>query len=130
MADNVNKPPHYNKGEIECINAIEASMTKEEFAGYLKGNVLKYVWRYNYKGKPKEDLDIPKEVPDMREPLGEWADQEIVIEDDQEEEVQEEEILAEPAPEPEPEPDQDIYDEKPKEEKRKREPGRGGGYWF
>ena len=21
------------------------------------GNVLKYVWRYNYKGKPKEDLD-------------------------------------------------------------------------
>ena len=55
--DVVNKPPHYNKGEIECINAIEASMTKEEFAGYLKGNVLKYVWRYNYKGKPKEDLD-------------------------------------------------------------------------
>ena len=54
--DVVNKPPHYNKGEIECINAIEASMTKEEFAGYLKGNVLKYVWRYNYKGKPKEDL--------------------------------------------------------------------------
>ena len=55
--DVVNKPPHYNKGEIECINAIEASMTKEEFAGYLKGNVVKYVWRYNYKGKPKEDLD-------------------------------------------------------------------------
>ena len=55
--DVVNKPPHYNKGEIECINAIEASMTKEEFAGYLKGNVVKYVWRYNDKGKPKEDLD-------------------------------------------------------------------------
>ena len=55
--DVVNQPPHYNKGSIECINAIEASMTKEEFAGYLKGNVLKYVWRYNYKGKPKEDLD-------------------------------------------------------------------------
>ena len=55
--DVVNKPPHYNKGEIECINAIEASMTKEEFADYLKGNALKYVRRYNYKGKPKEDLD-------------------------------------------------------------------------
>ena len=55
--DVVNKPLHYNKGEIECINAIEASMTKEEFAGYLKGNVVKYVWRYNDKGKPKEDLD-------------------------------------------------------------------------
>ena len=54
--DVVNKPPHYNKGSIECINAIEASMTKEEFAGYLKGNVVKYLWRYNYKGKPTEDL--------------------------------------------------------------------------
>jgi hypothetical protein len=82
--------------------------------------------------KPKEDnLDIPEEVPDMREPLGEWADEEIVIEDDQEEEVQEE-ILEKPEtePEPEPEPETDIYDEKPKEEKRKKEPGRGGGYWF
>ena len=55
--DVVNKPPHYNKGSIECINAIEASMTKEEFAGYLKGNVVKYLWRYKDKGKPKEDLD-------------------------------------------------------------------------
>ena len=56
MIDVVNKPPHYNKGEVECINAIEASMTKEEFTGYLKGNVIKYLWRYKYKGKPKEDL--------------------------------------------------------------------------
>ena len=55
--DVVNKPPHYNKGSIECINAIEASMSKEEFAGYLKGNVVKYLWRYKDKGKPKEDLD-------------------------------------------------------------------------
>ena len=55
--DVVNKPPHYNKGSIECINAIEASMTKEEFSGYLKGNVVKYLWRYKDKGKPKEDLD-------------------------------------------------------------------------
>jgi Ribonuclease G/E len=60
MSDVVNKPPHYNKGDIECINAIEASMTKEEFSGYLKGNVLKYIWRYNNKGKPKEDLKKAK----------------------------------------------------------------------
>jgi hypothetical protein len=31
-------------------------MSNEEFCGYLKGNVLKYVWRYRYKGKPVEDL--------------------------------------------------------------------------
>ena len=56
MIDTVNKPAHYNNGKVECIEAIDASMTGVEFRGYLKGNVLKYVWRYLYKGKPLEDL--------------------------------------------------------------------------
>lgn len=56
MIDTVNKPVHYNNGKVECIEAIDASMTEVEFRGYLKGNVLKYVWRYLYKGKPLEDL--------------------------------------------------------------------------
>lgn len=49
--DNVNKPEHYNHNRkgIECIQAIEASMSAEEFLGYLKGNILKYTWRYRYK---------------------------------------------------------------------------------
>jgi len=46
--DNVNKPNHY-KGEIECIDAIKSSMSIEEFKGFLKGNVQKYVWRYDKK---------------------------------------------------------------------------------
>lgn len=54
--DNVNSPPHYKSGDIECIDAIKASMSREQFAGYLKGNVMKYVWRMSYKGKPIEDL--------------------------------------------------------------------------
>lgn len=54
--DNVNNPSHYNTGSVECIEAIEESMTPEEFKGYLKGNTMKYLWRYNYKGKPVEDL--------------------------------------------------------------------------
>lgn len=54
--DNVNHPAHYTAGGIECIEAIKASMTSEEFYGYLKGNALKYVWRYKNKGKPLEDL--------------------------------------------------------------------------
>ena len=54
--DEVNQPTHYNTGSIECITAIEASMSQEEFCGYLKGNCLKYLWRYRYKGKPLEDL--------------------------------------------------------------------------
>jgi hypothetical protein len=36
--DVVEKPAHYNQGGIECIQAIEASMSHEEFIGYLKGN--------------------------------------------------------------------------------------------
>lgn len=50
LEDNVNNPEHYNKGGIECIDAIESSMTKEAFAGYLKGNIQKYMWRYEQKG--------------------------------------------------------------------------------
>tara|TARA_R100000908_G_C3608293_1_gene59846 strand:- start:238 stop:456 length:219 start_codon:yes stop_codon:yes gene_type:complete len=56
MVDMVNSPPHYNDGGIECIEAIEASMSEEAFRGYLKGNMLKYLWRYEHKGG-KEDLD-------------------------------------------------------------------------
>tara|TARA_B110000902_G_scaffold92916_1_gene110214 strand:+ start:1940 stop:2446 length:507 start_codon:yes stop_codon:yes gene_type:complete len=54
--DVVNNPNHYNTGSIECIEGIQASMSTEAFAGYLKGNCMKYLWRYDYKGKPVEDL--------------------------------------------------------------------------
>ena len=54
--DAVNHPSHYTQGGIECIEAIKASMSQEEFLGYLKGNAIKYVWRYRMKGKAKEDL--------------------------------------------------------------------------
>lgn len=54
--DPVEQPDHYNKGSIEAIEAIKASMPEHEFRGYLKGNALKYLWRYDYKGKPVEDL--------------------------------------------------------------------------
>ena len=48
--DPVNHPGHYTAGGIECIEAIKASMTAGEFAGYLKGNCMKYLWRYQNKG--------------------------------------------------------------------------------
>ena len=54
--DPVEQPDHYNKGAIEAIEAIKASMPEHEFKGYLKGNALEYLWRYDYKGKPVEDL--------------------------------------------------------------------------
>lgn len=54
--DNVEHPTHYTSGGIECIDAIKASMSSEEYRGFLKSQVIKYVWRYRLKGKPTEDL--------------------------------------------------------------------------
>ena len=54
--DNVCNPDHYNTGNIECIEAIEESMSSVAYKGYLKGNSMKYLWRYDYKGKQVEDL--------------------------------------------------------------------------
>ena len=48
--DNVQRPMHYAAGSIECIDAIEAQLNAEEFRGYLKGNVIKYLWREKHKG--------------------------------------------------------------------------------
>lgn len=48
--DPVSSPQHYTNGSLECIEAIEASMSVEAFKGFLKGNVQKYVWRYEMKG--------------------------------------------------------------------------------
>ena len=57
--DMVNSPPHYNQTGIECIHAISAA-TDEGFKYYLQGNVMKYLWRFDYKDKPLEDLQKAK----------------------------------------------------------------------
>ena len=54
MTDAIN-PQHYQKGGVECIDAIEASMTEEAFKGFLKGNCIKYLYRYENKNGA-EDL--------------------------------------------------------------------------
>ena len=56
MVDNINNPEHYNQGAVECIEAIEAMLTADEFVGYLRGNSLKYRWRMRYKGSPSNPL--------------------------------------------------------------------------
>lgn len=47
--DSINSPSHYADSTIECIDAMEAMMTPEQFIGYLRGNVFKYQWRYEKK---------------------------------------------------------------------------------
>ena len=54
--DAVDSPAHYNSGDIECIDSIQAMLTPDEFIGYLRGNSHKYRWRFRYKNKPIEDL--------------------------------------------------------------------------
>lgn len=54
--DLVNHPPHYNKGEIECIKYIEDSLGPLGFSFYCEGNLKKYTHRWRYKDQLR-DLD-------------------------------------------------------------------------
>lgn len=60
--DMVNSPPHYAESKIECIDAIEASMSTEAFKGMCKGNALKYLWRTGKKDPKKEVEDLKKAI--------------------------------------------------------------------
>lgn len=52
--DLVNHPPHYTKSGIECIDAIKAALG-DGFNDFLRGQVIKYVWRGPHKGVPLQD---------------------------------------------------------------------------
>lgn len=49
--DVVNHPLHYNKGRIECIDAIDSATTgKSGIEAVCVANVIRYLWRYEEKG--------------------------------------------------------------------------------
>lgn len=54
--DNVHAPPHYTAGGIECIDYLKAKLSREEFKGFLRGNVVKYLSRAGLKSNELEDL--------------------------------------------------------------------------
>lgn len=54
--DPVSHPKHYTQGGIECIDAMEAALTPEEFRGYLKGQIMKYNWRLGLKDTPVQEV--------------------------------------------------------------------------
>ncbi len=54
--DPVNHPNHYTQGDVECIDAIQSSMSRDAFVGYLKGNCIKYLWRAGLKNDAIEDI--------------------------------------------------------------------------
>jgi hypothetical protein len=51
MTDNVNRPSHYTGRNIgyECIDLARHQT-------FCVGNVIKYLWRHEFKGNPVEDL--------------------------------------------------------------------------
>ncbi len=68
--DVVNNPTHY-QGEIECIECIKASMSKDQFIGYLKGNIIKYTWRFDRKNQSE---DIKK-----MQVYAQWLEKELIV---------------------------------------------------
>ena len=57
--DLVNNPKHYQlfADGTEAIEIIQATLSREEFTGYLKGNALKYRLRAGEKGDLQQDID-------------------------------------------------------------------------
>jgi Protein of unknwon function (DUF3310) len=53
--DKVNNPSHYTHGGIETIDYLKAKLSKEEFIGFCKGNIFKYLSREALKNG-KEDM--------------------------------------------------------------------------
>lgn len=47
--DVVNHPSHYTSGKIEVIEIMEDQLTAEEYRGYVKGQVIKYITRESRK---------------------------------------------------------------------------------
>lgn len=52
----VKNPQHYGQGSIECIEYIKDFLSEEEWVGYLRGNITKYLHRWPHKNG-LEDLE-------------------------------------------------------------------------
>lgn len=52
----VNHPPHYNQGEIECIDAMRAALGHDGFVAFCRGAAMKYLWRCGHKDAPAQEL--------------------------------------------------------------------------
>ena len=55
--DMIQNPMHYTVGGYEALDIIKAKLSPEEYRGYCKGNILKYIMRANYKGHHDQDCD-------------------------------------------------------------------------
>jgi len=65
LSDMVNHPPHYANKTPETIDMIRAVLTKEEFIGGLKWQILKYRDRAHDKGELERDMAKAKFYYDL-----------------------------------------------------------------
>ncbi len=49
-------PKHYAAGGMEVIEIMQMKLPAAQFEGVLRGNVIKYILRYDLKGEPLNDL--------------------------------------------------------------------------
>ena len=70
--DNVNSPKHYCKGGLECIEVIKAQLTPEQYQGYLYGNVLKYMWRWQDKNGLEDLRKAAKYLDWLQQEVKKW----------------------------------------------------------
>jgi hypothetical protein len=49
-------PDHYKAGGIEAIDYIQAKLSPKEFAGYCRGNALKYISRAGRKDSVEQEV--------------------------------------------------------------------------
>ena len=47
--DIINRPSHYTQGSVECTEAIRSAVGDAGYEAFLRGNIIKYIWRYPHK---------------------------------------------------------------------------------
>lgn len=63
--DPIVRPSHYaGTYGLECLEAIRNMLTREQYIGFLRGNQLKYLWRF---AKKNGEQDLRK-----ANQLGQW----------------------------------------------------------
>lgn len=60
MAGDPTSSVHYISQGMQPIQLMQATMTKEEFCGFLKGNIIKYTFRAGKKGGESAEKDAHK----------------------------------------------------------------------
>jgi hypothetical protein len=60
VKDQVVAPQHYADRKFQTILVMEDTLSEEQFKGYLKGNVIKYISRAGKKDKTLQELNKAK----------------------------------------------------------------------